>query len=231
MSTQYKVKLLEKRLITDDVISLVVEKPSNFDYKAGQFSQIMIPNPENSEKFLKRSYSICSTPEENNIEFCIKLLPEGVGSNYLRQVKVGDEIDLVGPFGKFVLKEEKPLVLVATGVGMAPIFGLIKDSLINKNYKEKIHLLFGLRHDKDIFFTNELDKLKEKFDNFDYTLTLSQPSEEWSGNKGRVTDYIQKHINNTAHYYICGNIKMITEIKQILSDLSIEKENIHFEAF
>jgi len=88
-----------------------------------------------------------------------------------------------------------------------------------------------LRHDKDIFFTNELDKLKEKFDNFDYTLTLSQPSEEWSGNKGRVTDYIQKHINNTAHYYICGNIKMITEIKQILSDLSIEKENIHFEAF
>lgn len=227
-----KSKVLSKKYHTPDVVSLVVEKPKGFQFKAGQFAEILIPDPDNSKKLMKRSYSICSTPNEEKIEFCIKLIPEGKGSNFIENLKEGQDVELLGPFGNFLLPEnEQSLIFIATGVGLSPIISLLKKALINLNYKSKVFLLFGVRSENDIFFDKQLDELRQKFSNFNYTLTLSRPSESWTGPKGRVTDYFSKILDKEAHYFICGNLNMVADTKKFLEDSGIQEDKIHFEMF
>ena len=227
-----KTKLAFKKLMTADVVNLGVERPENFTYKTGQFAEFLFLDPKNPKKKTKRAYSICSVSNDKNIEFLIKLVPNGAGSDYIRKLNEGNTVEISGPYGHFILEDkEEPLVFIATGVGVAPIIGLLRESLNNLGYKKDVRLLFGLRGEEDIFLVDHLDELKEKHSNFDYVLTLSRPSDKWTGTKGRVTDYLSKYIDKKAHYYICGNIDMASDTKKTLEDSGIKEENIHFEAF
>ena len=135
-----------------------------------------------------RSYSIASHPASDEIELCVKLLPGGVGSTFFEQVTPETEIRFIGSRGRFVVGDSaEPLYFVATGAGLAPIMGMIADELINKKNTEPIELLFGVRSEEDIFWTDRLDALQKEYSNFHYRLTLSQPRSAWAGLSGRVS--------------------------------------------
>jgi len=74
-----------------------------------------------------------------------------------------------------------------------------------------------------------LDSLKEKYKNFDYKLTLSQPSESWKGTKGRVTDYMPKEIDKNSHCFICGNMPMINDVNRFMEAQGLVKTNVHLK--
>ncbi|MDP2685492.1 MAG: FAD-binding oxidoreductase [bacterium] len=227
-----KTKLLKKETLTSDVYLLRTQKPEGFIYVAGQFAQFLIPDPNNPNKLLKRSYSLCSIPSDDYLEFYIKVLPDGIGSDYIRYLKEGDTLDMCGPFGTFVLNiDDAPICLIATGVGVAPIIGVLRAALNERGFKSNIHLLFGLRNERGIFLTEMLDELKNKYSNFNYTLTLSRPSDEWNGKKGRVTAHFDEIIRDDCHYYICGNPDMVTDTRKLLEEKGVEKERTHFEMF
>lgn len=232
-SKTHKSQLIEKEFHTDGVLRVVLKKPNNFDYKAGQFVQFMIPDTIKPPKKIKRSYSLCSTPKDENIEFCVKILPDGCGSNYFKDLKEGDEVEIMGPFGKFVLGEnfDNNLFFIATGVGIAPIIGLLKESLVNLNLKKEVFLLFGVRYEGSIFLVDYLDNLKQTYSNFDYKLTLSQPSDKWTGAKGRVTNHLEAKIDKDTDYYLCGSMEMIAEVRKNLENSGVKREKIHFEIF
>lgn len=228
----YQSKILEKIHLTKNIINLKIERPKDFKYEAGQFIQFNIPDPENKEKKHLRAYSICSTPADPYLEFCIKLVPNGQTSAFLNKLQTGDSFSFQGPNGRFFNHiTDKSLFFIATGVGVAPLIGMIKDELKNKKNTQAIHLLFGLREEKDIFWTKEFENIKQNYKNFDYHLTLSQPSKDWTGLKERVTSHLPEKVNSNTRFYLCGSMPMIKEVRSILEERGAEKNQIHFEIF
>lgn len=225
---QFALRLQEKKTIADSVLELVFEKLESFDFKAGQFVQFLIPG---SEKATPRSYSLATAPADKTLKFCIKLLENGVASTFFSSMNVDDVVEVKGPLGRFVARDGfSKLNFVATGAGLAPIMGIIRDELEYKKTSVPINLVFGLRHEKDIFWTDRLDALTKKHSNFSYLLCVSRPSETWTGAAGRVVNFLRE-IDATADYYMCGSAAMVMDVRTLLNQNGLKSEQIHFEIF
>jgi len=225
---EHQIKLLEKKELTKDMFELRFSKPDGFDYKAGQFVQCLIPG---DGKTTPRSYSIASTPTDEYLEFCVKYLPNGLASEFFKKMNAGDTVAMRGPLGRFVCRDEAPShVHVATGAGIAPVMGMIRDELENKDKTHSVHLLFGLRFEEDLFWIERLDHITNTYKNFSYQLTLSRPTDTWEGLRGRVTEHLDEH-EATHDFYICGSKEMVQDTKKLLSEKGVSKEQIHFEIF
>jgi ferredoxin-NADP reductase len=224
----YTTTLLEKKTIADRIIQLRFFKPKNFDFLAGQFIQVEVPQ---TDKNVFRSYSLSSAPHEGYIELCVKLYETGLASQLFSKLNNGDPISFKGPAGRFTMSQAQPETFhIATGVGLAPIMGILRDELENKKNPDNVHLIFGVRHETDIFWTQELDELEQKYFNFSYSLTLSQPQDEWKGLRGRVTEHIPENMSNTQAF-LCGSADMVKTVREMLIARGTDAKNIHFEIF
>lgn len=231
----FKTRLCEKKQLTCDVVELIFEliEPTQIEFQAGQFMMLQVPVEGSFPQ--KRAYSIASAPfDSNKLRFCVKFVEGGCASTFLKNLKVGEEVTFQGPFGRFVvdMNKKKNLLFIGTGTGIAPFYGILED-LFAKDFDQRIELYFGLRFEQDIFYKEVLDKFAEEHPNFSYTLTLSKPSENYTGLKGRVTDYVkaENYKPENTELYLCGSGAMVTEIKQNFLKSGFEKTLIHEELF
>lgn len=225
---KFSALLKQKIALTSEVYQLSFSKPEKFSYLAGQFVQWLVPV---NGKDITRSYSLSSVPDDSDIEFCVKIIPDGKASRLIQIMNEGDSLKFRAPQGRFVCSETNlPLFAIATGVGLAPIIGIIRDCLENKKMLQKIHLLFGVRCEKDIFWWDRLKKLAATFPHFSYTITLSQPTDSWMGYIGRVTEHLFEHPQKNQ-YFLCGSMKMVKDARQRLIVGGADSNMIHFEIF
>lgn len=225
---EFQSNLIEKKYLTEDVLQIRLDKPKNFDFQAGQFIQIIVPHGENH---VFRSYSISSTPKDDYLELCIKLYDTGIASKLFQVSKLGDSISFRGPVGRFVVNSTgSSPYFIATGVGLAPIMGMIRDELENKNNKNKLHLIFGVRYEKDLFWLDTLSELQKKYTNFSFLATVSRPEDEWTGLSGRVTEHIPQDTSN-FYAFLCGSAEMVRTVREMLTTRGTDTKNIHFEIF
>lgn len=227
---KYSAQLRAKKQLTPDVFECQFEKPAGFEYLAGQFVQFLVPH---EGKIKALSYSMSSIPTDDFVEFCVKIHDDGVGCQSLLKMEKNGLLEFQGPRGFFIHKENiTPISFVATGTGIAPVLAIIRDELENKNNTNELRLLFGVRSEADLFWTDRIQTLKEKYENFSYEIALSQPKADtqWSGLQGRVTEHLLHHL--VSHkFYICGSAPMIKDVREILIKNSIEAKAIHFEVF
>lgn len=220
-----------KKQIADNIylVTFTLENPSELHFVAGQSLMLHIAEGVN------RSMSIASPPREaKNILMCHDVSPMGPGSKWTMGLKIGDNVSLVAPLGMFVLdtQSHRRKVMVATGTGVVPFRSMIMDKLEHGGTDE-IVLYWGLRYEEDIYWREEFEALAQKYSNFHFVLTLSQPSETWVGHRGRVTDHIFEHEQNLpgSDFYLCGSREMVTEMKEKLIAYSVPKEQIKTELF
>jgi len=236
MIAKLQMKFIGKKLLSSKYWLFEFVVPENFNFDAGQYLSFKV-----DERGLRRSYSIASEPGKKRIEILLDVSPMGAGCKFLLGLKDGQKIEALGAMGGFVIidsgeltvDKDSSLVFVGTGSGVAPLRSMIRDLLINKNNKSKIRLYWGLRFEKDVFWTDELNKLKNEYSNFDYDLVLSKPSEKWSHCSGHVTDCLLKHSLSfvDTDFYLCGSKAMVEEIREFLLDKGVEKKRIFFEKF
>lgn len=233
-----KATLIKKHSLTDDVIQLDFQTSSEISYQAGQFISVKIEDNPTSPCI--RGYSISSypLPSKNYFSLCVKIVENGRGSNWLNQLKENQEIQFLGPNGKFLFEPQpntKTILFIATGTGIAPLKSMLEDQLINKNnLTQKFHLLFGVRYIKEIFYQDLFQNLANKFPNFTYEITVSRPEEEnWSGTKGRVTNLLEKlELDTTStEAYLCGLKDMLTEVTSILESKGLSLDKVHKEQY
>ena len=222
------------QLVTARNIHLRFKMPEGklFKFKAGQFVQMFIPQPD---KPRRTSYSIASAPQHMDyFELCVTWVDGGKSSTYLHNLKVGDKITAMGPLGKFVQADPLPrdVVFIATGSGIAPFRSMILDQL-SRNTPRKLNLLYGNRHDQDIIYKKDWEQLALDNANFRALFTLSRPSEQWTGAKGYVQDKIDSFIQHPPDhdFYICGLSPMINAVQEKLIALGVPTSQIHFEKF
>ena len=206
-----------------------------FDFVAGQWVSIRHVKPDGEE--ITRAYSIASPPtEDKRFELCVNRVENGYMSNFLNDMKEGDEIRCKAPFGAFILKP--PLhdtMFIATGTGVAPFRSMLHWMLPHAERHQGKHfsLVFGSRYENDVYYYDEFKELEAKYPNFHFLPTLSRGSESWKGLRGYVQDHVPAVVQGRTdmHTYICGLEKMVTTNRDLLKSLGWDRKQIHFERY
>lgn len=180
---------------------------------------------------VNRSMSIASPPsEKNSILVAHDVSPMGPYSQWTINAKVGDTMSFMGPLGAFILNTEstRKKVLIATGTGIAPFRSMLLD-----RFSSPVSLYWGLRHEEDIFWKEEFEDVVRQNSNVHFVLTLSQPSDAWTGLRGRVGEHVfvdEKDITQND-FYLCGSREMIKEMEERLPAVGVPKQQIKKELF
>jgi len=221
-----ETRIKEKKEIAPDVFHIVLDH--KLDFKPGQY--ISLKFFENGLPIV-RPYSIASLPGED-IELCIALVEGGKFSDHLKVLNEGDNIEFLGPFGKFVLEgDPKDVTFIAGGTGITALRSMIK-TLLKKG--ADVRLFFGFRTPEYYLFREDFEKMVNEYENFSLIPAISRPEEttnEWSGEVGRLNEVLPKYARKGREYYICGHGSFIDSIVTTLFDLGILEENIHKEAW
>lgn len=219
-----KLKLLQRIKIDEKLYKFVFEK-KDLEFEAGQFLAVVVADKA------KRYYSIASAPHEDTLDFYVTTAPGGLGSQYFESLKVGGEIEVIGPMGKFTFRSEKNAYFICTGTGIAPFISMIKDQLYKGNQND-LTLLFGNRYEESIIERESLTSLAQKYDKFRYEPALTRPSSEWQGLVGRVTEHLASFdLPQDTDFYICGGKPMVLDVKTVLMDRGVSEDKIFYELY
>jgi len=248
MFITYKAKLLEKKELAPHVNHIKFSYPEdpNFTFTAGQYMIFHIPQGEGQAA--RRQYSILSNPSQKDaLEFIIEYVENGVASQYLASANIGVELTFQGPAGVFTYREnEKEPIYMATGTGIVPIYSMIQDLLVNKQYTKNIHLFWGLKLKGDMYFFNEIKELCSKYPNFHFQICLSRESELsalFSEDDikycmgGHVDQGLEEMVTKSGtdklhyDYYLCGSKHVVESLREYLDKNAIPKEQVYFEKF
>jgi CDP-4-dehydro-6-deoxyglucose reductase, E3 len=206
-----------------DVAVMKLQLPANdrFNYRAGQYIEFILR--DNS----RRSYSMANAPtnqgEPPSIELHLRHMPGGKFTDHVfGAMKEKDILRMEGPFGTFYLREDsnKPIMLLASGTGFAPIKALI-EHLQHKGITRDAVLYWGCRSKADLYLHDWADQAAAALPNLRYIPVLSEPKPEdaWSGRTGFVHEAVMADWPDLSGHqvYACGAPVMVDAARRDLS--------------
>jgi CDP-4-dehydro-6-deoxyglucose reductase len=165
---------------------------------------------------------------------------DGPGSSYLHTVEPGAIIKAIGPQGFFTrpLTKSTASLFVATGTGVTPFRSMIREAIAARA-ETPLWLLFGVRHEQDLLYREELVGLAKEHPHIRVELTLSQPPPTWTGRRGYVQTHVKELLGEldaisggTTHTYICGLQKMVGSVRELLrKEMGLPRERVHTERY
>jgi Na+-transporting NADH:ubiquinone oxidoreductase subunit F len=216
-------------------IRFKLDEPAEIKQRPGQYVQIEAPSPDGP---VFRAYSISSASyDKNSVELNVRIIPGGIGSTYLHELKVGDKVNFTGPYGEFYLDEDPSveIICVGGGCGMAPMKNIIY-TLYDRWPDRSCWLFFGCRTTKDVFYLKELEELAKKHPNLHVVYALSDelgPDEKWDGETGfvhlAVDKYLKDEIERQA--FLCGPPPMIEAVMRVLEEKGVRQDDIFYDKF
>lgn len=241
MATFHKVHIQEIKQETANAVSVVFDIPenlkSNFSFTAGQYITLQ---QEIEGSAIRRAYSICSTPKSDEVRVAIKAVENGTFSTYATShLKIGDEIEITAPEGRFLLQPEanKNYIAFAAGSGITPILSMVKSVLENEP-SSTFTLIYGNKSAADTIFYDELNALKETYTTqlkLHYIFSREDVKNQLRGRIDKsVTNYFVKNMYKETSFdaaFLCGPEEMIAIVSSTLKGNNFSSENIHFELF
>ena len=244
MADFYNIKVADIYKETKDTVVITFDIPEHlkdtFEFIQGQ--HLTLRKEINGED-IRRSYSLCTSPLDNEWKVAVKTIRQGVFSNYaFNDLKKGDMLDIMPPHGEFYVNCEpetaKNYIAFAAGSGITPLLSIIKTHLISEP-NSTFKLFYLNRTVKSIIFKEEIEQLKnEFFGRFQvfYFLTKEQrdiPFLNGRFDKEKLAVLTKTFIDveDTNHAFICGPQDMIFLIRDELQTAGLDKEKIHYELF
>jgi ferredoxin-NADP reductase len=216
-------------------LDFYMEGSSRFGFVPGQWLSLKHTKSDGEE--ITRAYSIASAPSENgHFALCLNRVQDGYMSNFLCDMKEGEELACQGPFGDFTLRPPmRDTIFIATGTGIAPfrsmLHWLFADAARHQN--KQLWLVYGNRTEEDIYYHAEFLQFARDHVNFHYLPTLSRGNFNWPGLRG----YVQEHVPGIVqgrmdmHAYVCGLKKMIKANRDLLKSLGWDRRDIRYEKY
>ena len=200
------------------------ETEEEFKAEAGQYISVKVSSSRIN------CYSIAGQPTQNKFNLLVDSTPGGPGSKFFEQLKVGDKITYLGPFGTFTIKPDKNvdnLLFLATGSGAAPLKHMIESELAKKT-KLSLSLYIGVNNFEDIFLKDYFQKLLDEHNNFKFKYAVRNPNSSWNGHVGFITDLVAQDFPNAKKCaaYLCGSKPMIDSVTKALTDNGCPAERI-----
>lgn len=236
----FEVRLARARMLAPGVRELSFDRVDGapFTFQAGQWVSLVLPLEEGAAR---RAYSIASPPDTSpGFEVAVTRVEGGPGSTFLHELPLGATLRVIGPQGFFTRPRGAghPALFVGTGTGVTPLRSMIKDALASGE-TSPMTLLFGVRHEEDRLYLDELAELAAKHPNFRVLHTLSQPAADWQGLRG----YVQTHVESlwrelvatgpvAPHVYVCGLERMVGAVRDLLrKQLGVDRKQVHSERY
>ncbi|MEY0429519.1 FAD-binding oxidoreductase [Providencia rettgeri] len=221
-------KISSLQMVTNDIVILKLRLPptANFEYLPGQYIDLIF-------KDIKRSYSIANANiDTKELELHIRKVPNGKMSNLLfNQFKKNQLMRIEGPKGTFFIKSNnKPLILLSTGTGIAPIKAVI-EQLISENDPRKIYIYWGMQYEHELYCEN-IKQYTSEYKHISFYPVLSRDN-NWQGHKGYVQHAVIKDFNSLAEVeiYACGSLQMIQQAKELFTEHGLPSNAFYSDAF
>jgi glycine betaine catabolism B len=216
---------------TDDVKSFRFPRPADFSYKAGQFIMVSVMSGETK---LTKPMSISSSPTEKNYMEFTKKISDHSFSKTLDALTVGGWVGVEGPYGSFTLESEyEKIGMLSGGVGLTPLISILR-YCTDMNLNVNIVMLYGNRTERNIIFKDDFEQMQKQNKNIKIALTLDDPQEGWTGEKGNINADMLKRIlpdYQERVFFICGPPGMVQAMTGLLRSLSIPDDQIKLENF
>jgi propane monooxygenase reductase subunit len=233
---QVMAEVVSNESVTHDMRHLVLRllDEAEMPFFPGQYVDITVPGGEVSRSF---SMANTSSKQSGQLEFVIKVYPDGLFSRFLHEELVaGDRLDLSGPYGVFTLRDgrDSDLIFIGGGAGMAPILSVLR-ALAERGSTRKATYYYGARRRRDLCFEKDLYALEAALPNFRFVPALSEPEpdEAWDGEVGLITDVVKRHENDLSGVdaYVCGPPPMVEAAMDLLTSLGVSDKHIYYDKF
>ncbi|MEO6915624.1 MAG: flavodoxin reductase [Chitinophagaceae bacterium] len=210
--------------ITHDVVQFTTDKPSNVTFVPGQAAEIAV-NKE-GWKDEKRPFTFTSLPDDDSLEFTIKIYPSHNGvTRQLSECQVNDELILHEVFGTITFKNQG--IFIAGGAGVTPFISIFKQL-------EKLHqignnrLIFANKSKADIILEAYFGKILGS--NF-INILSDETTPDYA--HGRITrDFLSSYIEGQEQmFYLCGPEAMMNAVEEQLISLQVNPDLIVKEQF
>ncbi len=237
----HKLTVKDIKKETSDCVSIAFEIPTEIQ-EAFRFTQGQNITIKTKLDEVRRSYSICTSPLDNELRVAVKKVTNGVFSTFATEkLKKGDVLEVMAPTGTFFTEvkasNKKEYIFFAAGSGITPVISIIKTILFTEK-NSNITLVYGNRNVSSIIFKEEIESLKDRYlQRFSVYHILSRERTETDFNFGRIDvgkcNHLSKLIDFNAvnDFFICGPEQMIFTVKDFLIGWGIEPEKIHIELF
>jgi ring-1,2-phenylacetyl-CoA epoxidase subunit PaaE len=243
MSSFYKLNIKEVRHETQDAVSVLFGIPSelkpNYKFIAGQYVNLKL-TLDGTE--IRRAYSICSSPESDELRIAIKAVKNGVFSQFAnKSLKAGDTLEVGTPEGNFTFEpdfdRQKNYAAFAAGSGITPVLSIIK-SVLHSEPNSVFVLVYGNKSKNDTLFYNDLHQLHLDYVGRFFVHNIYSQAKTEGDLFGRIEKSTVNFILNNKHkeiefdkFYLCGPEEMINEVSNTLKEHNIADKNIKFELF
>lgn len=243
MATFHKLKINEIYKEIDDCSVISFDMPSElteeFAFRQGQHLTL---KADIDGEDVRRSYSLCSSPLDNEWKVAVKLIPGGKFSSLVNnQLKTGDSLEVMAPSGNFgVDTSETPKTYVAfvAGSGITPVLSMIKTHLA-KEPNAKFKLFYLNRTVKSIIFKEEIEQLRNQhFGRLEIFYFLTKEHRDIELLNGRFTsEKLQEifskllDVSHVDEAFLCGPEAMIFLIRDELIAAGMPKDHVHYELF
>ena len=236
------VKALDRP--TEDSVALTFAIPENLteEFQFTQGQHLTLKHIIAGED-VRRSYSICSCPLNDDLSVAIKKLDGGKFSTYANEkLEIGAQLEVMPPHGSFFVpleaESEKSYVAFASGSGITPILSIIETTLRTEPNSE-FTLFYGNRKTSSIMFHEKLEALKNQFmGRFSLYHILSKERQESDLFNGRIdaekiASYARIFFDPSTvdHYFTCGPEQMMLSVRDTLTQLGVPENKIHLELF
>ncbi|SEH52218.1 1,2-phenylacetyl-CoA epoxidase subunit PaaE [Tardiphaga sp. OK245] len=240
----HRLAVDDLRRETSDAVSMTFAIPEDLeqDYAFAPGQYLTLRTMMDGEE-VRRSYSICSSPDDRELRIAVKKVDGGAFSNWaLEQIKSGDELDVMTPTGRFGIahapEQARIHVGFAAGSGITPIMSIIR-GILAREPQSRFFLFYGNRTASGILFLQALEELKDRFmGRLSVFHVLSQEEQDLPILYGRldhdkVSILLRAMVPAKAidHVFICGPVAMSEEIAATCAELGVAAEHVHVERF
>jgi len=230
------VKLTKKEEIANGTMAFRFEKPEGFEFRAGQFCDLTLINPvETDEEGNTRGFSLVTAPYEPDVAVATRLRDTAF-KRTLKDLPIGTEVKFDAPYGDFTLHktDTTPAVFLIGGIGVTPVRSMIAQATHDKT-PHKITLLHANRTMSDAPFATDFEELAKENPNFTFVpVVTEQAPEGWQGERGRLDEaMLRRHVAdlNVPIYYLAGPEGMVKAMRQLLVTAGVNEDNIKTEEF
>ncbi|MDQ2068558.1 FAD-binding oxidoreductase [Natronospira bacteriovora] len=237
---KFKLILQSARMVTPRVreLTFVREDGEDIDYIPGQFVTLHMPHEGD---VLRRSYSIATIPDGDSgaISIAVTHVDGGRATQRLFSMEPGEGVDAVGPFGRFILRDDSPCryVLIGTGTGVTPYRAMLPELERRIDLEDfQVELFLGVRMREELLYGEDFQAVAERHPGFSfhacYSRVLPEDAAPWE-HRGYVQDYIDSIKPNPDRdiVYLCGNPEMIDLAAMKLKEQGFPVQNIRREKY
>jgi ferredoxin-NADP reductase len=234
----FLVRLGDRQEIVERTIACQFEKPSDFVFKPGQFIEVALLNPpETDAADNSRAFSIASTPQDAFLLVATRLRGSAF-KRVLSRAPLGFQLKVAGPFGDLRLHNDasRAAVMLCGGIGITPFRSIILNATQN-NLPHRIFLFYSNRRPEDAPFLEELQALEEHYPRFTLIASMTdmkKSKRSWEGEREKINHkMLEKYLGGlpSVIYYVTGPPGFVAAMRAMLADSGVDDDNIRTEEF